>query len=144
LALRRRALWPSTLAFHQLRLFNCARKAARRSSETYGELACGPYNNLSVGQATNLPTDKYVELLRDLFKEANVTAKVGAIAIPLNHSLIVSAEVPEMDEKELAGVIPIEARKYVPVPISEVILDWWIVPHGPSDFAQSTEASRRR
>ncbi|OJI09570.1 MAG: hypothetical protein COV08_00280 [Candidatus Vogelbacteria bacterium CG10_big_fil_rev_8_21_14_0_10_49_38] len=101
--------------------------------ETYGELSCGPYNNLSVGQSASLSVDKYVEVLRDLFKEAKVTAKVGAMAVPLRHSLIVSVELPEMEEARLPEVIPIEARKYVPVPISEVILDWWVVPR--SQFA---------
>lgn len=109
--------------------------------ETYGELACGPYNKLAVGQATPLPAEKLIELIRDLFKEANVTAKVGAIAIPLSHSLIVSAEMPEMPEARLPEVIPLEARKYVPVPISEVILDWWVVPHGQADFAVASDAS---
>ncbi len=109
--------------------------------ETYGELACGPYNDLAVGQATPLSTDKYVELIRDLFKEANVTAKIGAIAIPLSHSLIVSAEIPEIPEARLPEVIPLEARKYVPVPISEVILDWWVVPRSQSDFAPAVDAS---
>ncbi len=109
--------------------------------ETYGELACGPYNDLAVGQATPLPAEKLVELIRDLFKEANVTAKVGAIAIPLSHSLIVSTMMPEIPEARLPEVIPIEARKYVPVPISEVILDWWVVPHSQIDFAPALDAS---
>lgn len=109
--------------------------------ETYGELACGPYNNFAVGQAAPLSTEKLIELIRDLFKEANVTAKVGAIAIPLSHSLIISAEIPEMPEARLPEVIPLEARKYVPVPISEVILDWWVVPHSQADFATAADAS---
>lgn len=109
--------------------------------ETYGELACGPYNKNAVGQATPLQTDKLIELVRDLFREANVTAKVGAIAIPLSHSLIISADIPEMPEARLAEVIPLEARKYVPVPISEVILDWWVVPHSQTDFAPAGDAS---
>jgi type IV pilus assembly protein PilM len=109
--------------------------------ETYGELACGPYSNNAVGQATPLPAEKLIELVQDLFKEANVTAKVGAIAIPLSHSLIISADIPEMPEARLPEVIPLEARKYVPVPISEVILDWWVVPHGQKDFAVAGDAS---
>jgi len=103
--------------------------------ETYGELSCGPYNELSIGQATNLSVGKYVQVLKDLFKEANITAKMGAMAVPLRHSLIVSVELPEMEEARLPEVIPIEARKYVPVPISEVILDWWLVPRQQIDAA---------
>jgi len=28
-------------------------------------------------------------------------------------------------------MIPLEVRKYIPVPISEVLLDWWIIPSDP-------------
>lgn len=129
------------LGISSVKLVQLRKERGKAILETYGELTCGPYNELAVGQATNLTAEKYAALLRDLFKESNVTAKVGAIAIPLNHSLIVSAEIPEMEESKLAGVIPLEARKYVPVPISEVVLDWWVVPHGQVDFAPAQDAS---
>src|SRR5581483_1766334 len=34
---------------------------------------------------------------------------------------------PKAVEKRLATVVPIEARKYIPVPINEVLLDWFVV-----------------
>lgn len=102
--------------------------------ETYGELATGPYGGLAVGQATSLSPEKLGELIKDLLREANVTAKRGAIAIPLRASLIVDAEIPEVPDANLAAVVPLEARKYVPVPISEVALDWIKIP--PSADAQ--------
>lgn len=30
-----------------------------------------------------------------------------------------------IDEKEFGTVIPTEARKYIPVPMNEISLDWW-------------------
>ena len=44
------------------------KEKGRAILETYGELACGPYSDLSVGQATNLSAEKLIELLRDLFR----------------------------------------------------------------------------
>lgn len=35
---------------------------------------------------------------------------------------------PAFSEKQLNQMIPIEARKYIPVPMSEVTLDWFVVP----------------
>jgi hypothetical protein len=35
---------------------------------------------------------------------------------------------PASAQKQFAQMIPIEARKYIPVPISEVALDWWVIP----------------
>jgi type IV pilus assembly protein PilM len=96
--------------------------------ETYGELSTGPYVGMSVGQAVNLGTEKMVEVLTDLFREANVTSRVGALAIPLRSSLLVSLDVPNLNKEDLATAVPNEARRFIPVPISEVMLDWWVIP----------------
>lgn len=96
--------------------------------ETYGEIALGPYAGVSVGQATNLTPDKISEAIADLLREANVTTKNAALSIPLRSSLVSLIEMPKVDEKQLQQMIPIEARKYIPVPISEVTMDWWIIP----------------
>lgn len=121
------------LGISSVKLVQLRKEKGKAVLETYGELACGPYNNLSVGQATNLSVEKTVELLKDLFKEANVTTSTAIFSIPLRSSLIVSVEVPEQAQNNLAEVIPIEARKYVPVPISEVMLDWWVIPGSSAD-----------
>jgi len=96
--------------------------------ETYGELSTGPYADKAVGQAVKLKPDQLATLLSDLMREANVNTKASAISIPLSSSLLVSIDVPDLPEEKLAKMIPIEARKYVPVPISEVMLDWSIIP----------------
>lgn len=96
--------------------------------ESYGELSTGPYGGSDIGQAVALSAPKMAELLKDLMTEANITAKVGAMSIPLRSSLLVNIEIPEAVESKLSEIISIEARKYVPVPVSEVVLDWWIVP----------------
>ncbi|MFA5000784.1 MAG: pilus assembly protein PilM [Candidatus Paceibacterota bacterium] len=129
------------LGISSVKLVQLRKEKGQAVLETYGELACGPYNDLSVGQATNLPIEKTVELLKDLFKEANVTTPVAIFSIPLRDSLIVSIEVPEQARNNLAEVIPIEARKYVPVPISEVMLDWWVIPGSSADQANQAESS---
>ncbi len=98
--------------------------------ETYGELALGPYVGKSVGEATNLPIDKVIAAINDMMKEkeVNIKTRLCGLAIPFSSSLISVIEMPVMPQKQLADMIPIEARKYVPVPISEVTLDWYIIP----------------
>ncbi|OGZ10597.1 MAG: hypothetical protein A3D67_01945 [Candidatus Lloydbacteria bacterium RIFCSPHIGHO2_02_FULL_51_22] len=96
--------------------------------ETYGELALGPYAERAIGQATMLPAENLALAVRDIIREANVSVKSGGIAIPLVSSLISVIELPQVSEKQLQTMIPIEARKYIPVPISEVTLDWQILP----------------
>lgn len=97
--------------------------------ETYGELALGPYAGGEVGQATNLPAAKIAETLNDLLREANVTTKDAGISIPFSRSLLTLVELPRRDNpEEQKTVIELEARKYIPVPVSEVQLDWFIIP----------------
>ncbi len=97
--------------------------------ETYGELALGPYAGSEAGQATNLPADKIAETLTDLLREAKVTTNDAGISIPFSRSLLILVELPRREsEAEQKTVIELEARKYIPVPVSEVQLDWFIVP----------------
>lgn len=96
--------------------------------ETYGEIALGPYNNEPIGKAVKLTPEKTAEALLDLMKEANVTAKTGGISIPFSSSLISIIDLPKSDPDQLKRMIPIEARKYIPMQVSEVMLDWFVIP----------------
>lgn len=102
--------------------------------ETYGELALGPYAGSEVGQATNLPADKIAETLKDLLREANVTSNDTGISIPFSRSLMRLITLPRrQDPNEQRTIIELEARKYVPVPVSEVQLDWFEIPEPLSE-----------
>jgi len=113
-----------------IKIVQLCKKGNQALLETYGELSLGPYAGTSVGQATNLPQDKIVAALHDLLveKEVNITTNLAGIAIPYSSSLMTVVEMPLVPLKELAGMIPIEARKYIPVPITEVSLDWSVIP----------------
>lgn len=102
--------------------------------ETYGEIALGPYAGAQVGQATAPPLEKIAGALTDLMREANVTAAIGSIAVPLASSLITVITLPTKDEADLKTMVPIEARKYIPVPVSEVALDWFVIPEEEIQF----------
>jgi type IV pilus assembly protein PilM len=111
--------------------------------ETYGELALGPYVGLEVGQATNLPADKIAETLKDLLHEAKVTSLDCGVSIPFSRSLLSLIQLPRRkDKEEQKTIIEFEARKYIPVPISEVQLDWYVVPdEEPTKSAENTKIS---
>lgn len=96
--------------------------------ETYGEIALGPYGSSEIGQSTNLPAERVAEALTDVIRESNVTTNAAGLSIPFTSSLVTMVDMPNVSEKQLAKMIPLEARKYVPVPIGEVSLDWFVVP----------------
>jgi type IV pilus assembly protein PilM len=113
-----------------IKIVQLRRQSGRAILETYGELSLGPYANVGIGQATNLPTEKIIEAMNDLLNEKDVaiTSRLCGVAIPFSASFMQVVTLPAVSQKELAQIIPLEARKYVPAPISEVMLDWSIIP----------------
>ena len=112
-----------------LKVVQVRREGGTAVLETYGEIALGPYASAEVGQATNLPADKIAETLKDLLREANVTTANAGLSIPFSRSLLTLVSLPRRaDAEEQKTVITLEARKYIPVPVQEVQLDWFIVP----------------
>lgn len=113
-----------------IKIVQLSRKDGHPILETYGELSLGPYAGKAIGEATNLPLEKVIEALNDLLreKEVNIQTRSCGVAIPFSSSLMAVMEVPMLPQKELASMIPIEARKYIPVPVSEVTLDWYVIP----------------
>jgi type IV pilus assembly protein PilM len=96
--------------------------------ETYGELGLAPAGGGEVGQAKHLAPQQIAENLKDLMREAKVTTTRAGVAIPFNRSLLSVVTLPKRPEEEMKTMIPIEARKYIPVSIEEVQLDWFIIP----------------
>ena len=112
-----------------LKVVQLRRERGQAVLETYGELALGPYGGSEVGQATNLSAEQVTETLTDLLREAKVTTTQCGVSIPFARSLLALVKLPyRKDTKEQKTVIELEARKYIPVPVSEVQLDWFIVP----------------
>ena len=96
--------------------------------ETYGEIALGPYGGMQVGQAVHLGEEKTIEAINDVLKEAKVTARDAVVAIDSSGAYVSLVKVPKVEDGELKTMMPLEARKYIPVPLSEVQMDWWHIP----------------
>lgn len=126
-----------------LKVVQLRRERGQAILETYGELSLGPYGGFEVGQATNLPAEKITETLKDLLREAKVTTKDCGVSIPFARSLITLVKLPyRKDQKEQKTVIELEMRKYIPVPMSEVQLDWFVVPEAePAQFASEEDGA---
>ena len=113
-----------------IKVVQLKKKGGRAVLETYGVISLGPYGGTSVGALTSLKTEDIARALKDVMKESNVTTKSSILSIPSLASLIFLVTLPgTVKESELENIIPIEARKYIPVPILEVTLDWFVIPN---------------
>jgi type IV pilus assembly protein PilM len=111
-----------------IKVVQLKRQKGRAVLETYGEIALGPYAGTQIGRSTKLPAAKIAEALTDVLREASITSVDSAISIPMRSSMVSIIRLPKMADKQMGQMVPIEARKYIPVPISEVSLDWFPIP----------------
>jgi type IV pilus assembly protein PilM len=111
-----------------LKIVQIKKERGRAILQTYGELGLGPYNKLSIGQISTMSPEQYASVILDLLKEAKISSIKGGISIPLKLSLISVIDIPKVEEKDQRSVIELEARKYIPVAISEVTLDYSVIP----------------
>lgn len=121
-----------------IKIVQIKRKEGRAVLETYGAISLCPYAELEMGRVTNLQPEKIIEALKEVLKDSNVTTKNSALAIPVVSSLIFTIELPaQIKESEIDAIVKTEARKYIPVPITEVSLDYFVLPKKEPSFAES-------
>jgi len=121
-----------------IKVVEIKRKGGKAMLETYGAIALGPYADLDIGRVTNLPIEKIVEALKEVLKQSGVTTTSSALSIPVQSSLIFIIDLPaQVKENEMATIISTEARKYIPVPITEVSLDYFVLPQKESSFEEA-------
>ncbi len=99
--------------------------------ETYGELLNEGYlKHPEAGRGDD--TLHYLDqdfgsLLTDVLRESNATSRDGIMTIPAAAAFITTIMFPRSLEHEISQAVPYEARKYVPIPIAEVLLEWMIL-----------------
>jgi len=111
-----------------IKVVQIKKKHGKAVLQTYGELALGSYAGLEIGRAVALPAAKAVEAIKDILRESKTTTVSCGAALPLSSSLIAFISIPPVPDKQVRDVVSIEARKYIPVPMNEVLLDYSLIP----------------
>ena len=91
---------------------------------TYGELQLGPYADKPLGESMSLEPQRLTEALVDVIRESGVKVTDGVLAIPLDASFVTVVPISVKVGESLEAKINVEARKYIPVPLTDVTLDW--------------------
>lgn len=65
--------------------------------------------------------------LKELINKTKFTTKICVAAIPSFSTFSTIIQLPYLSEKDLEKAIPFEAKKYIPLPLDEVVLDWSII-----------------
>lgn len=96
--------------------------------ETYGLV------NAAISLDANASSGSIIEasnIVKRLISEAGVTAKDCVVSLPNNAVFTSIIDMPALSDAELESAVAFEAKKYVPLPLSEVILSWSMVEKPP-------------
>lgn len=71
--------------------------------------------------------DDMASLMQKVFLQAGIKTRQAVISLSVGETFSTIISVPNLSEDELVKAIPFEAKKYVPIPMEEVVLDWSVV-----------------
>lgn len=111
-----------------LKVAELSRWANRTSLKNYGEINAAtlykkPFRTFEKS-ALLLSSQDIARALRGILQEAKIQTKKAVFSIPDFSSFFTHFELPPMTKEELPGAVEYEARKHIPLPFSEVTLDW--------------------
>jgi type IV pilus assembly protein PilM len=114
-----------------IKVVELSKKGDRIKLENYGEaLAQTLYEKpfRTIDKNTLLfSSHEIAKALLAIFEEAKIIEKKVIFSIPDFASFFIDFSLPPMTKDELPEAIKYEARQYVPMPLSEVTLDWSII-----------------
>ncbi|MFA4818613.1 MAG: type IV pilus assembly protein PilM [Patescibacteria group bacterium] len=86
---------------------------------------------------------RIVATIKEVAKRANIKAKRTVSALPTFVVFSSVISLPAMSQKELGSAVAWEARKFVPLPINEMTLDWKILNDEQGDKADTNSNNIR-
>ena len=120
-----------------IKVVQLKRSEGRYKLETYGELQTYGYlerlNDPFQTKNLQMLESQVAEMLRKITKEAGITTKKVALSIPIFSSFISVVDLSPMSEKELSRALVFESKRYIPVSLDEVKIDWEIIDKQPVD-----------
>ncbi|MBX4190000.1 type IV pilus assembly protein PilM [Candidatus Parcubacteria bacterium] len=112
-----------------IKIIELEKREGRFGLDNYGLFALsnvkgGPQGDQSI---LKLPDDEIAWGIKEVLKKSKISARDAVASIPSFSTFSTVIEMPYLSEQDLAKAMPFEARKYVPIPLDEVVLDWSII-----------------
>lgn len=111
-----------------IRLVEISSWAGRRNLESYGDISAEviykkPFRTFEKSTLL-LSTKDISRAIQAIIEEANIKSRQVAFSIPDFSSFFTTFELPPMTKEEIPQAVKAEARRHVPLPLGEVVLDW--------------------
>ena len=114
-----------------IKIVELSRWGQRKKLENYGEIQAEslyekPFRTFEKSTLTVSGSD-VVNAISAILSESRMKTKKAFFSIPDFSSFFTTFELPPMTEEELPQAVQYEARQHIPLPLSEITLDWQIV-----------------
>lgn len=106
----------------------------RRGGVKPALVAAGIVNTPTKSLISESPEDHEIiaDAIRKLREEARISTDKVVAALPESQTFTRVVDLPNLTENEVSSAIKWEAEQYVPVPLTEVQMDWQILSRPPS------------
>ena len=116
-----------------LKVVELSRWGERRNLKNYGELQIPalykkPFRTFEKSTLL-LETRDIARALQAILQEAKIETRRAVLSLPDFSSFFTNFQLPPMSKEEIPDAVAYEARRHIPVPLSEVIFDWQIIDH---------------
>ena len=112
-----------------IKIVELSQESGRWKLENYGwyELKSQGGQTDAAKTIMDLSDEEIIRAVKDILASGKFKARDAVAAISSSSTFATVITLPYTSEEDLAKTIPFEARKYVPVPLDQVVLDWSIV-----------------
>jgi type IV pilus assembly protein PilM len=123
-----------------IKMVEMSKKGERTTLENYGEVTTRQIGSSTFrsgfDQGTNsftLSSKEIAQGIQAILLEAKMHAKSVTFSVPDFSSFFTSFDLPPMTKEELPKAINFEARQHIPLPLSDVVLDWQVIENKNSN-----------
>lgn len=114
-----------------IKIVELAQEKERLNLQNYAEIKLSAAKKETFqyfDKKTLLPYSKNVSLaISAVLEEAKIETKEVVFSLPDFSTFFAYFSLPPMTEKELTDAINFEAKKHIPIPLNEVVLDWELI-----------------
>ncbi len=124
-----------------IKLVELSRWGERRKLENYAEASASilyekPFRTFEKSTLL-LSSSDISRAIKGCLEEAKIKTRQCSFSIPDFSSFFTSFELPPMSKEELPQAVRYEARQHIPLPLSEVSLDWQIIGGEPPNHQKT-------
>jgi type IV pilus assembly protein PilM len=116
---------------YSVKIVELSKRGDRISLENYGEAKAEtlyekPFRTIDKNTLL-FSSQEIAKALLAILEEAKITQREAIFSIPDFATFFIDFQLPPMTGDEISEAVKYEAKQYIPMPLSEVVMDWSVV-----------------